>query len=228
MTDKIQEYLTTLIPQASGEKPSAGESSAVDRRIEEVNATLTPVCGRRFTGHLFEKEGRVVLFTSLEDLSLRIDDPALDVTADDILVLQHAGPTSSSGMPEAGYLPIPRKLAQAGVKDMVRVSDARMSGTAFGTIVLHVAPESAAGGPLALVRNGDRLRLSVRERSHRSARGRGRTRPPTRRTARTGTPRRTRLRQALPGPRAAGRRRLRLRLLARPARQPAIPVLTYG
>jgi len=100
----------------------------------------------------------------LEDLSLRIDDPALDVTADDILVLQHAGPTSSSGMPEAGYLPIPRKLAQAGVKDMVRVSDARMSGTAFGTIVLHVAPESAAGGPLALVRNGDRLRLSVRER----------------------------------------------------------------
>ena len=114
--------------------------------------------------NLFEKEGRVVLFTSLEDLSLRIDDPALDVTSDDILVLQHAGPTSSSGMPEAGYLPIPRKLAQAGVKDMVRVSDARMSGTAFGTIVLHVAPESAAGGPLALVRNGDRLRLSVRER----------------------------------------------------------------
>jgi len=114
--------------------------------------------------NLFEKEGRVVLFTSLEDLSARIDDPDLDVTADDIMVLQNAGPTSASGMPEAGYLPIPKKLAQAGVKDMVRISDARMSGTAFGTIVLHVTPEAAAGGPLALVRNGDRIRLSVKER----------------------------------------------------------------
>lgn len=113
---------------------------------------------------LFEKEGRVVLFTSLEDLSARVDDPDLDVTADDIMVLQNAGPTSRSGMPEAGYLPIPKKLAQAGVKDMVRISDARMSGTAFGTIVLHVTPEAAAGGPLALVRNGDRIRLSVKNR----------------------------------------------------------------
>ncbi len=114
--------------------------------------------------NLFEKEGRVVLFTSLEDLSVRVDDPDLDVTADDIMVLQNAGPTSRSGMPEAGYLPIPKKLAQAGVKDMVRISDARMSGTAFGTIVLHVTPEAAAGGPLALVRNGDRIRLSVKNR----------------------------------------------------------------
>lgn len=115
--------------------------------------------------NLFEKEGRVVLFTSLEDLSERVDDPDLDVTADDIMVLQNAGPTSRSGMPEAGYLPIPKKLAQAGVKDMVRISDARMSGTAFGTIVLHVTPEAAAGGALALVRNGDRIRLSVKNRS---------------------------------------------------------------
>jgi dihydroxy-acid dehydratase len=90
-----------------------------------------------------------------------MDDPALDVTPDDFLVLQNAGPTSPSGMPEAGYLPIPGKLARAGVKDMVRISDARMSGTAFGTIVLHVTPEAAQGGPLALVRNGDRIRLSV-------------------------------------------------------------------
>ncbi len=113
---------------------------------------------------LFEKEGRAVVFTSLDDLARRIDDADLEVTPDDFLVLQNAGPRSTSGMPEAGYLPIPRKLAARGVKDMVRISDARMSGTAFGTIVLHVAPEAVVGGPLALVRTGDRIRLSVAER----------------------------------------------------------------
>ncbi|MFL6930461.1 MAG: IlvD/Edd family dehydratase [Xanthobacteraceae bacterium] len=114
---------------------------------------------------LFEREGRAIVFASLEDLANRIDDPELDVTQDDFLVLQNAGPHSPSGMPEAGYLPIPKKLAAKGVKDMVRISDARMSGTAFGTIVLHVAPEAALGGPLALVRNGDRIRLSVKNKS---------------------------------------------------------------
>jgi dihydroxy-acid dehydratase len=114
--------------------------------------------------NLFEREGRAVVFSSLDDLSARIDDPALDVKADDFLVLQNAGPKSGYAMPEAGYLPIPAKLAKAGVKDMVRISDARMSGTAYGTIVLHVSPEAAIGGPLALVKNGDRIRLSVRER----------------------------------------------------------------
>ncbi len=113
---------------------------------------------------LFEREGRAVVFSSLEDLAARIDDPDLDVTPDDFLVLQNAGPVSESAMPEAGYLPIPSKLARAGVKDMVRISDARMSGTAYGTIVLHVTPDAASGGPLALVRNGDRIRLSVAER----------------------------------------------------------------
>jgi len=116
------------------------------------------------TPSLFEGERRAVVFSSLADLAARIDDPALDVTPEDALVLQNAGPIGAPGMPEAGYLPIPRKLARAGVKDMVRISDARMSGTAFGTIVLHVTPEAAAGGPLALVRNGDRIKLSVRER----------------------------------------------------------------
>jgi dihydroxy-acid dehydratase len=113
---------------------------------------------------LFEKEGRAVVFGSLDDMAARVDDPDLDVKADDFLVLQNAGPKSGYAMPEAGYLPIPAKLARAGVKDMVRISDARMSGTAYGTIVLHVSPEAAVGGPLALVRNGDRIKLSVRER----------------------------------------------------------------
>jgi dihydroxy-acid dehydratase len=113
---------------------------------------------------LFEREGRAVVFSSLDDLAARVDDPGLDITADDFMVLQNAGPKSGYAMPEAGYLPIPAKLARAGVKDMVRISDARMSGTAYGTIVLHVSPEAAAGGPLALVRNGDRIRVSVKER----------------------------------------------------------------
>jgi dihydroxy-acid dehydratase len=113
---------------------------------------------------LFEKEGRAVVFESLEDLSARIDLPDLDVTKDDFLVLKNAGPRSPSGMPEAGYLPIPKKLAQKGLKDMVRISDARMSGTAFGTVILHITPDAASGGPLALVKSGDRIRLSVKDR----------------------------------------------------------------
>ena len=111
--------------------------------------------------HLMTHTGRAVVFESVQDLTERSDDPALDVSADDVLVLRNAGPRGAPGMPEAGYLPIPRKLLQQGVKDMVRISDARMSGTAFGTIVLHIAPESAAGGPLGLVRNGDRISLDV-------------------------------------------------------------------
>jgi dihydroxy-acid dehydratase len=112
------------------------------------------------TPSLFEVEGRAVVFEGLEDLSARIDDPALDVAPNDILVLKNAGPHGAA-MPEAGYLPIPAKLARAGVKDMVRISDARMSGTAYGTIVLHTAPEAAIGGPLAAVRNGDLIKMSV-------------------------------------------------------------------
>src|SRR5215831_4872988 len=110
---------------------------------------------------LMTHTGRAVVFDSLEDLAARGDDPNLDVKADDILVLRNAGPKGAPGMPEAGSFPIPMKLARAGVKDMIRISDARMSGTAFGTIVLHVAPESAVGGPLALVRDGDRITLDV-------------------------------------------------------------------
>ena len=114
---------------------------------------------------LLQHTGRAVVFESVEDMTERVDDPALDVTADDVLVLRNAGPKGAPGMPEAGYLPIPRKLGRTGVKDMVRISDARMSGTAFGAIVLHITPESAIGGPLALVRNGDMIRLDVAKRS---------------------------------------------------------------
>ena len=116
------------------------------------------------TPALLQHTGRAVVFESVEDMTLRIDDQNLDVKADDVLVLRNAGPKGAPGMPEAGYLPIPQKLARAGVKDMVRISDARMSGTAFGTIVLHIAPESAAGGPLALVRTGDQIQLDVANR----------------------------------------------------------------
>ena len=113
---------------------------------------------------LMESEGRAVVFENIEDMAARIDSDDLDVKADDFLVLKNIGPKGAPGMPEAGYLPIPIKLARQGVKDMVRISDGRMSGTAAGTIVLHVTPESAIGGPLAQVRNGDRIRLSVSKR----------------------------------------------------------------
>jgi dihydroxy-acid dehydratase len=114
---------------------------------------------------LMEHEGRAVVFEDMSDLACRIDDPALDVAPDDVLVLKGIGPVGAPGMPEAGYIPIPKKLGRMGVKDMVRISDGRMSGTAAGTIVVHVTPESAIGGPLAVVRSGDRIRLSVKERT---------------------------------------------------------------
>ena len=113
---------------------------------------------------LIEHEGRAVVFENSEDLVTRIDSDDLDVHAEDILVLKNIGPKGAPGMPEAGYIPIPMKLARAGVKDMVRISDGRMSGTAFGTIVLHVTPEAAIGGTLAYVQTGDRIRLSVKNR----------------------------------------------------------------
>ena len=113
------------------------------------------------TANLTTHQGPALVFDSLEDLANRIDDPTLAVTPDHCLVLRNAGPIGAPGMPEAGALPIPKQLGSKGVTDMVRISDARMSGTAFGTVVLHVAPEAAAGGPLALVRDGDAIRLDA-------------------------------------------------------------------
>jgi dihydroxyacid dehydratase/phosphogluconate dehydratase len=113
---------------------------------------------------LLEHRGRAVVFTGLEDLERRVNDPELDVEPDDVLILRNAGPVGAPGMPEAGLLPIPEKLLRRGIRDMVRISDCRMSGTASGTIVLHVAPEAAVGGPLSLVRDGDEVKLDVEER----------------------------------------------------------------
>lgn len=116
------------------------------------------------TPNLLEHTGPAVVFSDYDDLKARLDAPDLPVTPESVLVLQNAGPIGAPGMPEWGMLPLPKKMLEQGVRDMVRISDARMSGTSYGTCVLHVAPESAAGGPLAWVRTGDLIRLSVRER----------------------------------------------------------------
>jgi dihydroxy-acid dehydratase len=131
-------------------------SLAPDGAVIKLSAATPSLC---------QHEGVAIVFDSVSDLETRIDDPDLPVTPDSVLVLRNAGPIGAPGMPESGALPIPKKLATRGVKDMVRISDARMSGTAFGTVVLHAAPEAAAGGPLALVRNGDRIRLDSRGRA---------------------------------------------------------------
>jgi dihydroxy-acid dehydratase len=114
---------------------------------------------------LLRHEGRAVVFEDVHDLAARVDDPALDCDASSVLVLRNAGPVGGPGMPEWGHLPIPAKLLRAGVTDLLRISDARMSGTSYGAIVLHVAPESAVGGPLALVQDGDLIRLDVEKRT---------------------------------------------------------------
>jgi dihydroxy-acid dehydratase len=114
--------------------------------------------------HLLVHRGPACVFENYDDMAKRMDDPALNVTKDSVLVLRSAGPLGAPGMPEWGQLPIPKKLLQQGVRDMVRISDARMSGTSYGACVLHVAPESALGGPLALVRDGDMISLDVPKR----------------------------------------------------------------
>jgi len=116
------------------------------------------------TPALLQHRGRAIVFKNFADVRDRLNDPALDVTADNVLVLQNSGPIGGPGMPEIGIIPIPEKLLKQGVRDMVRISDARMSGTAYGTIVLHIAPESAIGGPLALVQDGDEIELDVANR----------------------------------------------------------------
>jgi dihydroxy-acid dehydratase len=151
---------TVIRPRTAPLKPTGG-TAVLHGNLAPGGAVIKHAAA---TQALLQHTGRAVVFSSIEDMTTRIDDPALDVTADCVLVLQNGGPKGAPGMPEAGYLPIPRKLAQQGVKDMVRISDARMSGTAFGTIVLHITPESAAGGPLGLVQTGDMIRLDTERR----------------------------------------------------------------
>jgi dihydroxyacid dehydratase/phosphogluconate dehydratase len=119
---------------------------------------------KRSAATLRRHRGPALVFEDVYDVSARIDDPALQVTADSVLVLRNSGPKGGPGMPEWGQVPIPSKLLAKGVSDMVRVSDARMSGTAFGTVVLHVSPEAAVGGPLRAVRDGDPIVLDIDDR----------------------------------------------------------------
>ena len=166
---------------------------------------------------LLRHRGPAVVFEDVYDVQARIDDPGLDVGPDSVLVLRNSGPKGGPGMPEWGQIPIPKKLLEQGVTDLVRVSDARMSGTAFGTVVLHVAPESAVGGPLRAVEDGDPIVLDVAARRLDLDVPADEVR---RRLERLG-PRRARLpprlRRALPRPRPAGRRGVRLRLPPRGA-----------
>jgi dihydroxy-acid dehydratase len=137
---------------------AAGEALAVLRGSLAPNGAVLKRAAAN--GPLLQHEGTALVFDGLDDLAARLDDPSLPVTPETVLVLRGVGPIGA-GMPEAGSIPIPAKLARAGVKDMVRISDARMSGTAYGTVILHVSPEAAAGGLLALVRDGDRIRLDT-------------------------------------------------------------------
>ena len=146
------------------ETPLAPEAGVAVLRgnLAPTGAVIKPAAA---SPHLLQHRGRALVFDSIEDMHARIDDPALDVDADSVLVLRGCGPRGYPGMPEVANMPLPKKLLEQGVRDMVRICDGRMSGTAYGTVVLHVSPEAAAGGPLGLVRTGDYVTLDVPGRS---------------------------------------------------------------
>jgi dihydroxy-acid dehydratase len=149
-----------ITPLAKPFKPQGG-IAVLRGNLAPKGAVLKPSAA---TPALMKHKGRAVVFEDIDDLHARIDDENLDVKADDVLVLKNCGPKGYPGFPEVGNFALPAKLLKQGVTDMVRISDARMSGTAYGTVVLHTAPEAAAGGPLALVRNGDLIELDVEAR----------------------------------------------------------------
>ena len=151
---------TVILPRESPLMHDAG-IAVLRGNLAPNGAIVKPAAA---TPELLQHVGPAVVFESVEDMRARLDDPDLDVTADSVLVLRGCGPRGYPGMPEVGNMPLPRKLLEQGVRDMVRISDARMSGTAYGTVILHVAPEAAAGGPLGLVRTGDMIRVDLANR----------------------------------------------------------------
>jgi dihydroxy-acid dehydratase len=159
--DAVNYNPQVITPLAQPFKPQGG-IAVLRGNLAPDGAVLKPSAA---TPALMKHAGRAVVFEDIDDLNRRIDDPALDVNPDDILVLKNCGPKGYPGFPEVGNFALPAKILKQGVTDMIRISDARMSGTAYGTVVLHTAPEAAAGGPLALVRNGDRIELDVERRT---------------------------------------------------------------
>jgi dihydroxy-acid dehydratase len=151
-------YNPKVITPAADPFKRQGGIAVLRGNLAPDGAVLKPSAA---TPALMKHRGRAVVFEDVEDLHRRIDDPALDVKPDDVLVLKNCGPKGYPGFPEVGNFALPAKILREGVTDMVRISDARMSGTAYGTVVLHTAPEAAAGGPLALVENGDTIELDV-------------------------------------------------------------------
>ena len=191
---------------------SSGSLAVLRGNLAPDGAVIKPAAAE---AHLLQHRGPAIVFADYNDMAARIDDPALPATADSVIVLQHAGPLGAPGMPEWGQLPIPRKLLEQGVRDMVRISDARMSGTSYGACVLHIAPESFVGGPLALVRDGDMITLDVAGRRLQldvDDAELARRRATWQRPPHTFRPR---LRRALSEPRHAGQRRLRFRFSRR-------------
>jgi dihydroxy-acid dehydratase len=158
--DAVNYNRKVITPLTEPFKPQGG-IAVLQGNLAPNGAVIKPSAA---TPALMRHTGRAVVFENIDDLNARIDDPALDVNADDVLVLKNCGPKGYPGFPEVGNFALPAKLLKRGVTDMIRISDARMSGTAYGTVVLHTAPEAAAGGPLALVQNGDRITLDVEAR----------------------------------------------------------------
>jgi len=158
--DAVNYNENVITPATRPFKPQGG-IAVLRGNLAPDGAVLKPSAA---TPALMQHRGRAVVFDDIDDLHRRIDDPSLDVNPDDILVLKNCGPRGYPGFPEVGNFALPAKILKQGVTDMVRISDARMSGTAYGTVVLHTAPEAAAGGPLALVENGDMIELDVDER----------------------------------------------------------------